>query len=668
MDLDSPFEKVALVKSKTGEVEKREIKKARLLGANVELEKKDGSMALFPLQDVVAILPILPQGSADSCTPEQADGATQMLKKATPDQLKQAGLDADQIQAWESLKARLMELKTKMVEEEKRKKEFKAAEDKAKLDKEIEDWLVEAKEFRVSRPEKEFTELKQAGEVLARKSPARTEEIVEALAVLSQAQPKEKGEVLPELSKLTEVQPKLIPDDLLGWLAGGVLVLSFFGILFGLAFLSSSLTRFKEGALLGGIVFGALGLGLLGVLTWTWLPAAVAGQSVAPRADPKLEELGIYLKNRAKPVYYFPKKQFSFSMEEWKSGVLAYLPASEEAVGLFKVKMKQGELHQKENRWSWQQPLTALGIPLPLSLTFQGQNPDLKDWENPTLTGVYLGRWALPEAIAGLLKDSAFSIWKQGLASAGLGGISLERDPTGIITISVPAAGVRPKYELAKEEVEATPSVGAYKRDISAEELAKAIVDGKGIEFLNKFVVIHGEVHSVGGSNFSSAGKVARDHLDDIYLLGIADFYGVGRPMLIKCQVKSDIVFQMDSRGDLYMRYVEQEFEQDRKRAKRVDQLMEDKKIIFKTIDDVEVTSPDIDPAKERPIIYKGRRLQFLAPQRVELKASEVASGVSEGGVSRRPPGTNPAGEIELYGAVLAPKAKVTELISEKEP
>jgi hypothetical protein len=138
--------------------------------------------------------------------------------------------------------------------------------------------------------------------------------------------------------------------------------------------------------------------------------------------------------------------------------------------------------------------------------------------------------------------------------------------------------------------------------------------------------------------------------------------------MLIKCQVKSDIVFQMDSRGDLYMRYVEQEFEQDRKRAKRVDQLMEDKKIIFKTIDDVEVTSPDIDPAKERPIIYKGRRLQFLAPQRVELKASEVASGVSEGGVSRRPPGTNPAGEIELYGAVLAPKAKVTELISEKEP
>ena len=48
MDLDSPFPKVALVKGKTGEVETREIKQARLVGSSVEMEKADGGVAIFP--------------------------------------------------------------------------------------------------------------------------------------------------------------------------------------------------------------------------------------------------------------------------------------------------------------------------------------------------------------------------------------------------------------------------------------------------------------------------------------------------------------------------------------------------------------------------------------------------------------------------------------------
>jgi len=47
MDLESPFLKVALVKTKTGTVEKREIKKARLVGGNLELEKVEGGGCRF---------------------------------------------------------------------------------------------------------------------------------------------------------------------------------------------------------------------------------------------------------------------------------------------------------------------------------------------------------------------------------------------------------------------------------------------------------------------------------------------------------------------------------------------------------------------------------------------------------------------------------------------
>jgi len=243
-------------------------------------------------------------------------------------------------------------------------------------------------------------------------------------------------------------------------------------------------------------------------------------------------------------------------------------------------------------------------------------------------------------------------------------------DDKGMFLISVPAAGTRPKYELAKEEdkqVEAAEPVSAYKKELSAEELAKAIVDRRGGDFLDKFVIIYGQVHSVGGSNFSSVGKMGRDQLEDIYLVGIKDFYGIGRPLLVKCQIKSDVVFQMDSRGDLYMRYVIQKFEQDRKRATTADQFLQDKKISFKTIDDIEVTSPDIDPAKEKPLIYRGRQLQFLSPQRLELKASEINAGIAAGGITGRPPGTNQAGEIELYGIVLEPGKRINEVIIEKE-
>jgi len=600
MDLNSPFLKVALVKGKTGEVETREIKQARLIGDRVEMEKVEGGVAFFLKQDVLVILPLLPKADGPY-TVEQAEGAIRLYQKASPELLQKAGVGSTGMQDWEKLKQRLLEIKSQQEEKERRNKEAQEAETKANLTKEVQDWVAQASDFRASRPEKELTELKQKGEALARKSPEQMEVILQALAVLSQVQPKEKGEPLPELSKLNEVQPRLIPDDLLGWLAGGVLILSFFGLLFGLAFLSSSLTRFKEGALLGGIVFGIVTLGLFGVLVWTWLPAQVIGEAVPSRADPKMEELGIYLKNRAKSVYYFPAKQFSFSAEEWRAGVLGYLPVSEESVGLFKVKLKEGELRLTEGKWTWQQPLTALGIPLPFQLTFEGPTPELQNWENPAVSKVSLGRWTLPESISGLLKDSASSIMKQGLASAGLAGVSLNMDDKGMFLISVPAAGTRPKYELAKEEdkqVEAAEPVSAYKKELSAEELARAFMENKGKEFQGKFVVIEGVVEKISsGSEYSGVSlasrgesnlnpekapaKIKEDDFDIFYLRG-ADSYGFRRdPLFIKLVIKSPGVFVMDPYGDVYV-------------------------------------GPRANIVKQTPLIKRGYRVKFLSEGRVQ--------------------------------------------------
>ena len=614
MDLDSPFEKVALIRSKTGEIEKREIKKARLTGVSVEMEKMEGGVAIFPIKDVLAILPLLPKGEP-SGNAQNVERVLHLLRTASPDLMREAGLGAVDLSEWEKIKERLDEAKKRQDEQSQKDKE-------ASSKKEVESWLGQAGELRTPRTGNELADLKQAGEALARKNPEQMDVILEVLAALSQVQSKEKGEPLPDLVKLNENRSQMAPDDFMGWLTGGVLILSFFGLLFGLGFLSSSATRFKEGALLGGIGFAVLGLGLLGLLVWTWLPAGVEGQKIPPRVDPKMEELGLYLKNRAKPVYYFPQRQFSFSLEDWRSGVLGYLPVSDESQGMFKVKMKEGTLLLADHLWIWRQPLTALGIPLPIFLTFSGKIPDLKEWENPEISKVCLGRWSLPESVRGLLIDSAINIWRQGLSSVGLAGVKLELDEHGMLMVAVPAAGLRPKYEMTKEVLGTS-----YKKEISAEELFQKIEKGSEKEFIGKFILLEGFVIKIeSGSEVSgalSAGKSpsglpgvssAQEKVPGIekrksISFGQADydkFYiAVERPLpewsegkktkcVIKCLIKSDLVFVQDKdRGDIYV-------------------------------------GPSADTINREPLIKWGQRIRFLTEGRVE--------------------GWNRFGDFEIYG------------------
>lgn len=604
MDLDSPFLKVALVKAKTGEVERREIKQARLTEGSVEMEKMDGGMAVFPIQDVLAILP-LPPREGDLFDGRQADQAIRILQGAAPKILRQAGLESTQLQDWEKIRDRLFEIERKKTRE----------------------WLGQAGNFRIPRTEKELKTLKEEGEALARENPEFREPILDVLAALSQVQAKEKGEPLPNLSKLNEVQPRLSLDEFIGWLTGGIFVLSFFGLLFSLFLISKSLSLFKAGAFLGGLFCGLVALFSSGLLIWTWIPAQVDGQLILSRVDSKMEELAIYLKNRAKPVYYFPAKEFSFSAGEWKSGVLGILPVSDESVGFLRVKMKEGELRVTETGWSWLQPLTALGIPLSLPLTLQGKNPDFRDWQNPALEKLYLGRWRLPEFLTGIFKDSASTIWQKGLSESGLAGIKLVQNGEGMVVITVPQAGNRPKPEEVKE-VKAL--VSAYRRELSAEDLAKAFAGNQGKEFVGKFVVIEGLLEKISsGSEYSGALGASQgvsglnkektpakfgSETFDIFYLRAMDSYGTPpRPVLVKVIIKSAGTFVMDSYGDVYAR-------------------------------------PNANSMKESPLIKKGYRMKFLQEGRV-LSDRIMNNEIEVYGVEVGPDGQG----LEIYNSLTRP-------------
>lgn len=366
--------------------------------------------------------------------------------------------------------------------------------------------------------------------------------------------------------------------------------------------------------------------------------------------------------------------------------MLGYLPVSEESVGLFKVKMKDGRLWLRESKWAWHQPLTALGIPLPFKLTFEGETPELERWENPVISRVYLGNWLLPDWLAGLLKDSASNIWRQSLSEAGLAGVRLEKDEKDMIFIVVPAAGERPKIELTTSTSpdSESPQISEWEKllldseEITAEELAKAVASLRKEEIgtfyekiKSKFFIISGEVEAVGGHNFTDIGKMGPDTSDDIYLMGIKDYYRPANPedpeentfqhLLIRCVIKTDWVFEIDTRKDLYARQAFQEFEQSPKKG-----IKEKPEFYWKTLSGKTVTSSRIDPAKEKPLISRGKKLRFKQPLRLELELHRKSwGGRKKGGPIEGVPFSDKAGDLELYGITLEPNGNISEIIEE---
>ena len=254
--------------------------------------------------------------------------------------------------------------------------------------------------------------------------------------------------------------------------------------------------------------------------------------------------------------------------------------------------------------------------------------------ENPAILKVSLGRWPIPDSIAGLRKDSASSVLRQGLGSGGLEGVRLDKDDKGMFLISVPAAGARPKYELAKEEptkVDESASTSVYKKEISSEELFQQIEKGLQKEFIGKFILLEGFVIRLeSGSEISGALVAQKQTPSDLNknptTFGQKDFdkfyMAVERPSArwndgkktkstIKCLIKSDLVFAQDNdRGDIYL-------------------------------------GPIADTVDREPFIKWGQRVQFLTEGRVE--------------------GLNKFGEFGIYGIRLDPD-KLKEQIRVFDP
>jgi hypothetical protein len=617
MDLESPFLKIAVVRGATGALEEREVTKAKIIGDKIELSKSQGGVALFPMSDVAGLLPKFPDVGV-VYELKDVNEAIRFLE-ALPEELKQRP-DASIVvlQKWKDLKKPAEEADRKRKQEEaeavaqKAIEEKKAAEEKVKVELDrLSSWFKEAADFQKPRSEEELEKLRLEGQNFLRNKTGDTAKVYDCLAFLSQVLPKEKGGPLPDLAKLSEVQPNIVPDDLLVWVTSGILIVSFFGLLMGLSFTSSGVTRLREGAVLGGVVFGGLGLAILAGLAAIWWPMSGDGENISFAISPRMERTVIVAKNSIKPVYYLPSIESKASGLEFASSLLASLPPADDSSGMLKGKLKEGTLWIKADAWMWKQPVTALGIPIPVSFMFQGKMPKATGWADVVIEKVSLGRLTFPESLGSIFCDGMKTIVQSGLSGGGFASIKATQMDDGQLLISMQASGTKPKVEI-KEEVKPDATKAGYRKIITAEELAQEFQKGHGKEFIGKFVLLEGFVERVESGSEVSGGLGASKQVgknknkDKGSPLPQAEFgqstydsfYLRTGSKPIRCLIKSQFVFVQDERKDIYL-------------------------------------GPSADTISGEPFIKNGYRVNFLTEGRVE----EV----------------NRYGEIEVYGIRLDP-------------
>jgi len=595
LDLDSPFLKTALITGKEGGYEERVIRAAKPAGVNLEMELQAGGIALIPKADVAAILPRLPEATMDFGIGD-LQKAISFLESLPAPLRERPEASPGVLEKWRGYLPVAAEKETQRAEQKKKEEAELGKSGAAK----VAGWVADWSDFRKSRTAEEIRDLRTRGEALRKAAPSEEATVEEGLAFLAQWQARPGASPLPDLEKLEGVAGAMEPEDLLAWTGAGILVASFFGLLIGLSFVSSGLTRFKDGAWLGGLVFLPIGLAVLGALGAVWWPVAGAGKEVEPALSPALERLVFAAKNSAQPVFFFPSVSVEAECGETAAGMLAAVSPAEEPTGFLKARFRESTCWLDDGGWTYRQTLTVGGLPFPLSLTFAGGPPSLGEWRQPAARKFWLGSIPLPVGLGEMFFQSVLASWGQGAEKAGLGKMRMEEGSAGKIRLSLAASGKRPelKMEVASQAI--------YRREISAEDLARAFADGHGKEFAGKFVLLDGVVEKVesgselsGGTTASDAALLSgrshemgsRQNFDVFFLRGLGS-HGIRKdPLEIRCMIKSGKVFVMDSRGDLY-------------------------------------EGPHANTTQAEPIVKKGQRVKFLQEGRIE--SAEIKNNVVE--------------------------------------
>jgi hypothetical protein len=512
MDLESPFLKTALIKENNGLTVEKAVRKGKIKGGLIELDKDEGGLLVIPVEQVLAVLPKIPLAGT-TYLQSDAQRALETLTKAQKIYPERVEVSATALIEWDKLSHQVTEADQ--------------AERKA-----LETWFQSVTEVPPEAKAEEIRALIEKGEGFVEKFPDQEKQIYDQV----------KG--LKEISKidLSKTASLSIPIGNFGDnFAPGAILWAFLliPIILVIHGISGAIQGLKErlplAALLRFIIAFLAGSFLMLVLWPDSIP-----QPNGNRGPQSIAQRALWLsRNMIEGWADQPIHKINMPFEAWQGLVVEKLQPGVEDLSSLLWYMERPVFAKTNEHLFVLQPLVLKIVPVTLKFVFTVPEKG-HSWNDAELIGFQIGHLPLGKFVGSLALQPMAYAYESVRSSYGLDkGVQWMSGEAGALVVEIPSA--HQKRPQAKES-------------ISAKELAEVYDQGFGDIYKDRYVVVEGdlvEVQSrkemIGGDSFKK-----EDPFDEFYLEGLPIDNNHRFAIRVRCQIKSDETYFIDGKGDLY--------------------------------------------------------------------------------------------------------------------
>jgi hypothetical protein len=515
MDLESPFLKTALIKENNGLTVEKAVRKGKIKGGLIELERDEGGLLILAVEQVLAVLPKIPQ-AGNTYLQSDAQRALAVLieaQKLFPDRVE---VTASTIAEWDKLSHQATQ-----ADEIERKA--------------LEDWFQSAAKISPQAKMDEIRALGEQGESFAEKFPEERKRIYEQV----------KG--LRELSKI-DLSKVANPDFQIGnfgdnFVPGAILwVILLVPLIMFISGVSGAIQGFKERLPLAGLlrlVLALTGGGLLGLVLWPDVAKILpTGENTEIHSSARR---GIWLsRNLIEQWADQPSQKVNVPSEAWLGFISGTLQGGTEDLSSLFWCLQKPMIKHESKQLLVVQPLVLKILSINLIFVFSEPSKG-QSWTEADLTSFKIGHLPLGKLV-GSYALQALSVAYEGVRT----GFALDKgvrwvmDSDEMLVVEIPS--VRQKRPATKDS-------------LSAKELAEVFDQGFGDIYLGKVISVEGDLIDVSSQKegLGSGTKLAvQDRMDEFILEGVREGASRRYALNVRCQFKSTEAYFLDGKGDLF--------------------------------------------------------------------------------------------------------------------
>ena len=512
MDLESPFLKTALIKEDNGLIVEKAVRKGKIKGGLIELDKDEGGLLVLPVEQVLAVLPKIPLAGT-TYLQSDAQRALETLTKAQKIYPERAEVSPSALIEWDKLSHQVTEADQ--------------AERKA-----LENWFQSASEVSPEAKTEEIRALVEQGEGFVEKFPDQEKRINQQVRGLKEISKIDLSKTANLGFPIGSFGDNFVPGAIL-W---AVLLIPVILVIHGI---SGTIQGFKERLPLAALLrfFVAFVAGSFLVLIF-W-PDSIP-QANGSRGSQSVAHRALWLtRNMIEGWADQPVQKINMPLETWEGLVVEKLQPGVEDISSLLWHLEKPVFSKTNGQYSVLQPLVLKIVPVTLKFIFsipeKGQS-----WNDAQLIGFQIGHLPLGKFIGSLALQPIAFAYESVRSSYGLDkGVQWMSGEVGALVVEIPSAQKK------------RPQV---KETISAKELAEVYDQGFGGIYKNRYVAVEGDLVEVQSRREIVGGDSLKreDPFDEFYMEGLPIDRNRRIPVRIRCQIKSEKTFFLDGKGDLF--------------------------------------------------------------------------------------------------------------------